>query len=50
MCWRHECGREFDPANPDTFLTRPRRVVLWRIIKIIVVFLCLTLPLDGYVG
>ena len=45
-----ECGREFDPANPRTFLARPRRVVLRRIIKIVLVLFCLSLPLDGYVG
>jgi hypothetical protein len=45
-----ECGREFDPANPRTFLAHPRRVVLRRIIRIAIILLCLTLPLDGYVG
>jgi hypothetical protein len=46
-----ECGREFDPANPRTFLARPRRVVLrWVIKKIALVLVCLTLSLAGYVG
>jgi hypothetical protein len=45
-----ECGREFDPANPRTFLAHPRQSVLRRIVKIAFVLFCLTLPLDGYVG
>src|ERR1017187_4798216 len=45
-----ECGREFDPENPRTFLVRPRRGVLRRIIKIGLVLGCLMLPVAGYVG
>ncbi len=43
-----ECGQDFDPHNPGTFLARPRRVVLPRIVKITLVLLCLTLPVAGY--
>jgi hypothetical protein len=45
-----ECGRDFDPANPRTFLARPRRVVLRRIIKLLLILFCLTLPADAYFG
>jgi len=45
-----ECGRDFDPANPHTFLTHPRRVALRRIIRIVLVLLCLALAPGGYVG
>ena len=45
-----ECGHDFDPTDPRTFLARPRRVVLRRIIKIALVFLCLSLPADVYFG
>ena len=44
-----ECGRDFDPANPHTFLTHPRRVALRRIIRIVLVLLCLALAPGGYV-
>ena len=46
-----ECGRDFDPANPRTFLAHPPRIVLRRIVKIVKVLFCLLLPLLGsYVG
>ena len=45
-----ECGREFDPANPKSFLARPRRRVLRRIVKIVLAVFCLTLPATGYVS
>ena len=45
-----ECGKDFDPANPKTFRTHPPRVVLRRIIKIVVVLFCLSLPADAYFG
>jgi hypothetical protein len=45
-----ECGREFDPENRKTFLARPRRVVLRRIIKIALVFVCASAPLACYLG
>ena len=43
-----ECGHDFDPANPRTFLARPRRVVLRRIVRIVLVLFCLTLPTASY--
>ena len=45
-----ECGRDFDPGDPRSFLARPRRTALRRLVKIAVVLFCLTLPLDSYVG
>ena len=45
-----ECGGDFDPANPKTFLTHPRRIILRRFIKIGVVLLCLIAPLAAYVA
>ena len=45
-----ECGRDFDPADPKTFLARPRRTVLRRIVKVVLVLFCLTLPADAYLG
>src|ERR1035441_3994288 len=38
-----ECGRDFDPANPRTFLAHPRRSIMALIPKIAVVFVGLTL-------
>jgi hypothetical protein len=45
-----ECGREFDLSDPRTFLAHPRQSALPRIVKVVVVLFCLTLPLDGYIG
>ena len=45
-----ECGRDFDPANPLTFLARPPRNVRRRVVAIVLVLLCLMLPLTSYVG
>ncbi len=45
-----ECGRDFDPGNPKTFLAHPRQSVRRRLVKIVLVLVCLTLPLDGYIG
>ena len=45
-----ECGRDFDLSNPKSFLTRQPRVVLRRIIYILVILFCLTLPADCYLG
>ena len=43
-----ECGTDFNPADPKSFLDHPPRVLLRRLIKIVVVLFCLSLPLDGY--
>jgi hypothetical protein len=46
-----ECGRDFDPDNSRTFVVRPRRVVLRKIVIIVLVFSCLTaLVFASYFG
>ena len=45
-----ECGRDFDPAKPKSFLAHPPRVWFRGIVRIVVVLFCLSLPLDAYVG
>jgi hypothetical protein len=45
-----ECGRDFDPSNRKSFLARPPRTILRRIIKIILVLFCLMLPAEVYFG
>ena len=45
-----ECGRDFDANDPRTFLRRPRRIVLRRVLKIGGVLLCLLLGVATYVG
>ena len=44
-----ECGKEFDPADPRTFRTRPRRLWPWRVAKWgIAVVLLLALLYGGF--
>jgi hypothetical protein len=41
-----ECGREFDPVDPHTFLSHPRRFVVRGVVKIVLALFCLT-PMHG---
>jgi Leucine-rich repeat (LRR) protein len=43
-----ECGREFDPADSKSFLGRTPQPVVHRIIKLVLILFCLTLPADAY--
>ncbi len=45
-----ECGHEFNPANHKTFRTHPPPCFLHRLIQIGLIFFCLSLPLDSYIG